>query len=84
MVVRWFESIGSSSSKHTNMISINDFEFYFVGYGHYRVTYTSPKTWKKWSVVTTDMRLIAVTKEEGPFAKKTDLNRLKLTCKTSK
>lgn len=31
------------------VISINDFDFQMSGYGHYRVTYTSPATGKQWS-----------------------------------
>lgn len=64
------------------MISINDFEFEYSGYGHYRVTYTSPKTWKKWVTITSDMRIIDATKNCGGFAKKTDLNTLKRICKS--
>ena len=30
-------------------ISLSDFSFSFSGYGHYRVTYTSPVTHKKWT-----------------------------------
>jgi hypothetical protein len=62
------------------MISINDFEFEFAGYGHYKVTYTSPKTYKKWSAVTSDMRLIDATKNESS-PKKSSLIDLKRTCK---
>lgn len=63
---------------HTIMIS--DFKFEFSGYGHYKVTYTSPVTRKKWSTITNDMRLIDDTKnEEEP--KKSRLNDLKRICK---
>jgi hypothetical protein len=65
------------------MISINDFEFEWCGYSHYKVTYTSPKTWNKWTRVTNDMRLIDSTKNEGAFAKKKDLNNLKRFVKTT-
>lgn len=63
-----------------NDIRIYEFKFEFSGYGHYRVTYTSPTTGKKWSTVTNNMPLIDDTKnEENP--KKKDLNRLKWICK---
>ena len=65
------------------MISINDFEFEWCGYGHYKVTYTSPNTWKKWARVTNDMRLINNTKNEGAFANKKDLTDLKRFVKTT-
>jgi hypothetical protein len=42
----------------------------------------SPKTYKKWTSVITDMRLIDDTKNEGAFAKRKDLNNLKLLIKT--
>lgn len=64
----------------TNQISISDFSFSFAGYGHYKVTYTSPVTGKKWSTITNNMPLIDATKNsEKP--KKVDLIRLKNTCK---
>lgn len=63
-----------------NQISISDFSFSFAGYGHYKVTYTSPVTRKTWSTVTHDMPLIDVTKNsDNP--KKVDLIRLKNACK---
>jgi hypothetical protein len=61
--------------------TINDFDFEFSGYGHYLVTYISPKTNKKWSVITTNMGLIDATKNEGHSAKKSDLIELKKICK---
>lgn len=55
---------------------ITDFSFKFVGYGHYKVTYTSPKTGKQWSKIIDDMSIIDATKnEESP--KQKDLERLK-------
>lgn len=64
-----------------NKICISDFQFQFSGYGHYRVTYTSPATRKSWSVVTNDMRLIDDTKnEDNP--KISRLNDLKKICKS--
>lgn len=63
-------------------ISINNFDFYFQGYGHYSVSYTSPITGKVWSRTTWDMRLIDATKNaECPKLK--DLNELKRFCKFS-
>ena len=64
----------------TKQISISDFSFSFAGYGHYKVTYTSPVTGKKWSTITHDMPLIDATKNsDNP--KKMDLIRLKNACK---
>lgn len=61
-------------------ISIYDFKFEICGYGHYRVTYTSPKTGKEWSTVIDDMTLIDATKnEDNP--KRKDLEILKWMCK---
>jgi hypothetical protein len=61
-------------------ISISDFEFRAAGYGHYRVTYTSPATDKQWSAVIDDMPLIDATKNsENP--KQKDLESLKWICK---
>ena len=63
-----------------NQISISDFSFLFAGYGHYKVTYRSPVTGKKWSTITHDMPLIDDTKNsDNP--KKVDLIRLKNACK---
>lgn len=57
-------------------ISISDFSFQFAGYGHYKVTYTSPATGKSWTATTNDMPLIDSTKNaEDP--KKKDLEILK-------
>lgn len=61
-------------------ISITDFDFQFVSYGRYKVTYISPVTGKKWSTQTTDMPLIDATKNaDDPKIK--DLNTLKFICK---
>jgi hypothetical protein len=58
----------------------NDFTFTLQGYGHYKVTYTSPVTGKGWSNVTTDMQLIDATKNcDEPKHK--DLEMLKRICK---
>lgn len=62
-------------------ISIHDFRFQFAGYGHYKVTYTSPVTGKSWARTTSDMPLIDATKnEEDP--KRKDLEELKRFCKS--
>jgi len=63
-----------------NRIEVYDFRFRPVGYGHYQVTYTSPKTKKSWTCVTSDMPLIDATKNsDAPKVK--DLNILKRKCK---
>lgn len=63
-----------------NTISITDFDFELSGYGHYKVTYTSPRTRKEWSATTNNMPLIDETKNaESP--KKVNLTRLKSLCK---
>lgn len=65
-----------------NKISISDFRFQFTGYGHYKVTYTSPKTGKQWTTKTNNMPLIDETKNaEQPRIK--DLIRLKNICKNN-
>lgn len=61
-------------------ISISDFSFTFSGYGHYKVTYTSPVTRKSWTVTTNNMPLIDATKNEDD-PKKCDLEALKKLCK---
>ena len=62
-------------------ISLSDFSFSFSGYGHYRVTYTSPVTHKKWTKTTNDMPLIDATKNaEEP--KQVNLVILKRLCKS--
>lgn len=61
-------------------ISLSDFTFEFAGYGHYKVTYQSAKTGKKWTHTTNDMPLIDATKnEDEPKVK--DLQMLKRMCK---
>lgn len=64
----------------TNQISISDFSFFPSGFGHYKVTYTSPITGKIWKCITHDMPLIDATKNSYS-PKKVDLNRLKSACK---
>jgi len=63
-----------------NSISKSDFSFQFAGYGHYKVTYTSPITRKSWTVTTHDMPLIDGTKNADE-PRKVDLERLKRVCK---
>jgi len=60
--------------------TITDFEFTFSGYGHYKVTYTSPVTGKNWKITTSDMQLIDVTKN-ADYPKRCDLEDLKRICK---
>ena len=61
-------------------ISITDFTFQFAGYGHYKVTYTSPVTYKKFTTTTSNMPLIDATKNSDS-PKVCDLNQLKRICK---
>lgn len=62
-------------------LSISNFTFEFSGYGHYKVTFYSTLTNKRWSTVTHDMPLIDATKNaESPKIK--DLNDLKRLCKS--
>lgn len=61
-------------------ISIYNFNFQFSGYGHYRVTYTSPVTRRQWSTVVNDMTLIDATKNADK-PKRKDLEALKRICK---
>jgi hypothetical protein len=61
-------------------MSIQDFDFTFAGYGHYKVTYTSPRTGKNWTKTTSDMQLIDSTKSSDA-PKKKDLLNLKRVCK---
>ncbi len=64
----------------TTKTSISDFDFKPSGYGHYKVTYTSPKTNKSWSATISHMPLIDATKNsEQPTQK--NLNYLKSICK---
>lgn len=63
-------------------ISITDFRFEFRGYGHYKVTYTSPVTGKQWTATTNDMPLIDDTKNSDD-PKRKDLELLKRMCKSN-
>jgi hypothetical protein len=61
-------------------INISDFSFLPAGFGHYKVTYTSPTTGRQWTTVTANMPLIDATKNaEEP--KRCDLEQLKRICK---
>ena len=61
-------------------ISISDFSFSPSGYGHYKVTYTSPVTGKVWSKTTNNMPLIDATKNADD-PKRKDLEALKFLVK---
>lgn len=61
-------------------IRLCHFTFIFVGYGQYRVTYTSPNTGKIWAATINDMTLIDKTKN-AECPKRTDLERLKKAIK---
>ena len=63
-----------------NKSSISDFSFMPSGYGHYKVTYTSPFTGKSWTAKTNDMPLIDATKNTDE-PKRCDLERLKRVVK---
>lgn len=58
----------------------SDFTFNQTGYGRYKVTYTSPKTGKKYRCSTTDISIIDATKNEDS-PKQKDLIHLKKLCK---
>ena len=60
--------------------SITDFKFKFAGYGHYSVTYTSPRTGKQYHRTINDMTLIDCTKNADQ-PKKKNLELLKWMCK---
>lgn len=59
---------------------LSDFNFQFSGYGHYRVSYTSPATGKQWSTVISDITLIDSTRNADE-PKRKDLEALKRLCK---
>lgn len=64
----------------TQKISLSDFSFEFAGYGHYKVTYISPITGRKWKRITNNMPLIDETKN-AEYPRRKDLERLKYMCK---
>lgn len=59
---------------------LNQFTFRPAGHGHYKVTFTSPVTWKQWTIVTSNMPLIDRTKN-AEYPKRCDLDELKYWCK---
>ena len=59
-----------------NKTQLSAFSFKFSGYGHYLVTYTSPKTGKTWSKMITDMTIIDDTRNADD-PKQKDIDRLK-------
>ena len=59
---------------------LSDFDFKFSGYGHYKVTYTSPVTGRRWIALVSDMTRIDATKNADNPTRK-DLNALKRVCK---
>jgi len=56
--------------------NLSDFRFTPSGYGHYKVTYTSPITGKTWTKITNDMPLVDATKNADEPTQKA-LNELK-------
>jgi len=60
--------------------TLRDFDFHFAGYGHYKVTYTSPTTGKQWSATISDMEIVDNTKNSDK-PKRKDLEMLKFICK---
>lgn len=68
------------SKKHYQAITRGDFHFSFAGYGHYKVTYTSPTTGKTWTRTTTDMDIVDSVMRNVD-AKIKDLKYLKSFCK---
>jgi hypothetical protein len=64
----------------TSRTKLSDFSFIPSGYGHYKVTYTSPVTGKKWSRTTNNMPLIDNTKNSDD-PKQNELECLKRMCK---
>lgn len=63
-------------------IEKSDFEFIFAGYGHYKVTYQSSKTGKKWTKIIDDMPLIDATRnEESPKRKDLEILRRRVKAK---
>ena len=65
----------------TQLIQLSDFNFQFAGYGHYKVTYTSPVTLKSFTITTNNMCIIDETKNSDE-PKKLDLLELKRICKS--
>lgn len=63
-------------------INITDFGFSFEGYGHYRVTYESPITFRRWSALVNNMPLIDSTKNADD-PKRCDLENLRRVVKSN-
>lgn len=55
---------------------LHNFEFKFVGSGHYMVTYQTDIRGDYWSCLVTDMAMIDLTKN-AEYAKSIDINRLR-------
>lgn len=70
----------NNRAMNKNKVSISDFRFMPSGYGHYKVTYTSPVTGKSWTATTSNMPLIDATKNADD-PKRCDLETLKRVCK---
>lgn len=76
---KWLRTIEPTRKAYPKT-AIEDFTFRTAGYGHYKVTYTSPTTGKSWSRTIDDMPLIDATKN-AVEPKRKDLNILKRKCK---
>lgn len=76
-------SIKNRTAMRTQKTQITDFTFRMCGYGHYEVTYISPRTRKEWTIRTTDMELVDATKN-ADYPKRKDLEALKSLCKARK
>lgn len=76
---KWLSTIEQARKAYPKT-TIGDFTFRTAGYGHYKVTYTSPTTGKSWSRTIDDMPLIDATKNSDE-PKRKDLNILKRKCK---
>lgn len=63
-------------------ILLSDFRFIPTGYGHYKVTYTSPVTGKSWTATTNNMPLIDLTKNADE-PKRKDLEKLRKLVKNA-
>ncbi len=63
------------------METIQNFRFQFTGYGHYKVTYISPKTNRAWVATIDNMPLIDATMGADEPNQK-DLQKLKKLCKS--
>lgn len=73
--------MGNQLAMTTTKIHLSDFTFRFSGYGHYKITYRSPVTGRKWTRVTDDMPLVDRTKNCDNIPKRIDLEQLRRICK---